>query len=68
MHRRQLTVTGSYSQEPADWRAAAALLRGGALADGLAPLVTSRHELSDTDKALTESSGSPVFRVFVEPR
>ncbi|MEK2490721.1 alcohol dehydrogenase catalytic domain-containing protein [Kitasatospora purpeofusca] len=68
VHRRQLTVTGSYSQEPADWRTAAALLRGGALADGLAPLVTSRHELSDTDKALTESSGSPVFRVFVEPR
>ncbi|MGW6917099.1 zinc-dependent alcohol dehydrogenase [Kitasatospora sp. NPDC054939] len=68
VHRRQLTVTGSYSQEPADWRTAAALLRSGVLADGLAELVTSRHELADAEQALTESSGSPVYRVFVEPR
>ncbi|AKJ10263.1 dehydrogenase [Streptomyces incarnatus] len=68
VHRRQLTVTGSYSQEPADWRTAAALLRSGTLADRLARLVTSRHELADVDKALTESSGTPVYRVFVEPR
>lgn len=67
VHRRQLTVTGSYSQEPADWRTAAALLRSGVLAGRLAPLVTSRHELADVEKALTESAGSPVYRVFVEP-
>ncbi|MFB7664982.1 zinc-binding dehydrogenase [Kitasatospora sp. NPDC056138] len=68
VHRRQLTVTGSYSQEPADWRTAAALLRSGVLAEGLAQLVTSRHELADVEKALAESSGSPAYRVFVEPR
>ncbi|MET8101542.1 alcohol dehydrogenase catalytic domain-containing protein [Streptomyces sp. NPDC005236] len=68
VHRRQLTVTGSYSQEPADWRTAAALLRSGVLAGRLAPLITSRHELGDVEKALVESSRSPVYRVFVEPR
>lgn len=68
VHRRQLTVTGSYSQEPDDWRTAAALLRQGALADELAGLVSGRHPLSGVTGALEQVTGEPVFRVYVEGR
>ncbi|MFF8813505.1 zinc-dependent alcohol dehydrogenase [Streptomyces pactum] len=67
VHRRQLTVTGSYSQEPEDWRAAAELLRGGTLTRYLEPLVTARYPLDDVDQALARTAGTPVYRVVVTP-
>lgn len=67
VHRRQLTVTGSYSQEPADWRVVAELLRGGTLSSALAPLVTSRYSLDDVEKGLKQAAETPVYRVIVNP-
>ncbi|MEK8171072.1 zinc-binding dehydrogenase [Streptomyces sp. M19] len=67
VHRRQLTVTGSFSHEPGDWREAAELLRGGAFAERLAPLVTARHPLAEVESALKQAAETPVYRVVVEP-
>ncbi|WKX70539.1 zinc-binding dehydrogenase [Streptomyces sp. XD-27] len=67
VHRRQLTVTGSYSQEPADWRTAAELLRGGALTARLEPLVSARYPLDDVEQALRQTAETPVYRVVVTP-
>lgn len=66
VHRRQLTITGSYSQEREDWRTAAALLRHGTLADELDSLVSARYELTDVQAALARVSGEPVYRVYVQ--
>ena len=68
VHRRQLTVTGSYSQEPEDWRTVAALLRHGTLASDLDALVSARHELADVEAALARVCGEPVYRVYVQAR
>ncbi|TVL89227.1 zinc-binding dehydrogenase [Streptomyces sp. SAJ15] len=67
VHRRQLTVTGSYSQEPEDWRTAAELLRGGALTERLERLVTARYPLNEVEKALRQTAETPVYRVVVTP-
>lgn len=67
VHRRQLTVTGSFSHEPGDWRAAAELLRGGSLAPRLEPLVTARYSLDEVEKALKQAAETPVYRVMVTP-
>ncbi|QLH22033.1 zinc-binding dehydrogenase [Streptomyces sp. Rer75] len=67
VHRRQLTVTGSFSHEPADWRTAAELLRGGSLAPRLEGLVTARYGLDEVEKALKQASETPVYRVVVTP-
>ncbi|MBL1099677.1 zinc-dependent alcohol dehydrogenase [Streptomyces coffeae] len=67
VHRRQLTVTGSFSHEPDDWRAAAELLRGGGLAERLRTLVTARYALDEVEKALQQTAGTPVYRVVVTP-
>ncbi|MFH8370249.1 zinc-binding dehydrogenase [Streptomyces sp. NPDC018031] len=67
VHRRQLTVTGSYSQEPEDWRTAAALLRGGTLTPYLERLVTARYPLDDVEQALARTAETPVYRVVVTP-
>jgi L-iditol 2-dehydrogenase len=65
IHRRQLTITGSYSQEPEDWRVAAQLLCGGALANQLDQLVSGRYSLAETHQALEEVCGGQAFRVYV---
>ncbi|MFI0727592.1 zinc-binding dehydrogenase [Streptomyces sp. NPDC021225] len=67
VHRRQLTVTGSFSHEPEDWRAAAELLRGGALTGRLETLVTARYALDEVEKALKQAAETPVYRVVVTP-
>ncbi|MEU1789245.1 alcohol dehydrogenase catalytic domain-containing protein [Streptomyces sparsogenes] len=67
VHRRQLTVTGSFSHEPEDWRAAAELLRGGALNGRLETLVTARYALDEVEKALKQAAETPVYRVVVTP-
>ncbi|KUJ66222.1 dehydrogenase [Streptomyces albus subsp. albus] len=65
VHRRQLTVTGSYSQEPADWRTAAELLRGGALTERLERLVTAQYPLDEVATALKRTAEERVYRVMV---
>ncbi|MBI0296726.1 alcohol dehydrogenase catalytic domain-containing protein [Streptomyces sp. PRKS01-29] len=67
VHRRQLTVTGSFSHEPDDWRAAAELLRGGQLSGRLETLVTARYSLDEVEKALQQAAETPVYRVVVTP-
>ncbi|MFE2443620.1 zinc-binding dehydrogenase [Streptomyces sp. NPDC021218] len=67
VHRRQLTVTGSFSHEPDDWRAASELLRGGRLSARLEALVTARYPLDEVEKALKQAAETPVYRVVVTP-
>ncbi|MEU1806337.1 zinc-binding dehydrogenase [Streptomyces sp. NPDC019937] len=67
VHRRQLTVTGSFSHEPDDWRTAAELLRGGSLSPRLERLVTARYGLDEVEKALQQAAETPVYRVVVTP-
>lgn len=67
VHRRQLTVTGPFSHEPDDWRAAAEPLRGGELTGPLATLITARYALDEVEKALQQAAETPVYRVVVTP-
>ncbi|MET8072666.1 hypothetical protein ABZU86_24335, partial [Streptomyces sp. NPDC005271] len=67
VHRRQLTVTGPFSHEPDDWRAATEPLRGGELTGPLATLITARYALDEVEKALQQAAETPVYRVVVTP-
>lgn len=66
VHHHELSIVGAYSQEPADWRTAAALIRSGALAADLDALVTARFGLDRVSDALQLVSSSPTYRVLVE--
>jgi len=65
IHHHELSLIGVYSQEPEDWRAAAAFIAAGTLAADLDALVTARYELDDVADAFRLASHSPVYRVLV---
>jgi L-iditol 2-dehydrogenase len=67
VHQREISVLGSYSQEPADWRSASSLLRSGALESALQRLVTARYALDEVAAALVHAADEPVYRVLVVP-
>jgi threonine dehydrogenase-like Zn-dependent dehydrogenase len=66
-HREEVDIVGSFSQEPDDWKLAAAYIRSGVIAHDLDKLVTARYPLSEIDDALTLVTSEPTYRVFVEP-
>lgn len=68
IHHHELSVVGVYSHEPEDWRAAAGLLRSGAVTADLERLVTARFRLGDVGPAMALAAGSPVYRVLVGGR
>ncbi|MCY4622355.1 MAG: alcohol dehydrogenase catalytic domain-containing protein [bacterium] len=65
-HRDEVSIVGAYSQEPEDWKRAAAIIRSGVIADDLDRLVTARFPLSRAHEALTLVTSRPTYRVFVE--
>ncbi len=65
VHHHELALVGAYSQEPEDWRVAAALIRGGVLAPDLDRLVTARFGLDGVGEALALAAAQPVYRVLV---
>ncbi len=67
-HREEITVVGVYSQEPADWREAAAVIRSGAISSDLEALITARFPLTEVGDALDLVVSQPTYRVFVEGR
>ncbi|GAA3789539.1 zinc-dependent alcohol dehydrogenase family protein [Sphaerisporangium flaviroseum] len=65
IHHHELSIIGVYSQEPEDWREAAALIAAGRLAADLDALVSARFSLDDVGAALKLAAYSPVYRVLV---
>jgi 2-desacetyl-2-hydroxyethyl bacteriochlorophyllide A dehydrogenase len=65
VHHRELSIVGVYSQEPDDWREAAALIASGRLAADLDALVSARFSLADVGAAFKLAAYSPVYRVLV---
>lgn len=65
LHHHEVSIVGTYSQEPEDWRTAAGLIRSGALAPDLDRLVTARFSLGDVDRAFELVTHHPVYRVLV---
>jgi L-iditol 2-dehydrogenase len=65
VHHGELSIVGSFSHEPRDWREAAGLLASRALEPSLEPLVTSRFSLDDVGKAFEIATTRPVYRVIV---
>ncbi|MCG5217620.1 alcohol dehydrogenase catalytic domain-containing protein [Streptosporangium sp. KLBMP 9127] len=68
IHHHELSIIGVYSQEPEDWRRAAALIASGVLAADLDALVTARFALDDVAEALKLAATTPVYRVLVGGR
>jgi len=66
-HREEVAIVGSFSQEPADWRAGSAHIRSGVIADELDALVTAQYPFSQVEDALRLVTSEPTYRVFVEP-
>jgi L-iditol 2-dehydrogenase len=65
MHHEETSIVGVHSHEPEDWRVAAGLISGGAIAGELDELVTARFALADVLDALQLASTQPVYRVLV---
>lgn len=66
-HREEIAIVGAFSQEPEDWKLAAAYIRSGILAPELDAMVTAKYDFATVTEALTLVSTKPTFRVFVEP-
>lgn len=66
-HREEVAIVGAYSQEPEDWRVAAAYIRSGIIAHDLDAMITAKYDFSSVNDALTLATNQPTFRVFVEP-
>jgi L-iditol 2-dehydrogenase len=65
MHHEETSIIGVHSHEPEDWRAAAGLLSGGALARDLDALVTARFPLGQVGEGFRLADTKPVYRVIV---
>ena len=65
VHHHEHSIVGVYSQEPEDWRTAAALIASGRLAADLDALVTARFSLDGVADALALAAHQPVYRVLV---
>jgi threonine dehydrogenase-like Zn-dependent dehydrogenase len=65
VHHHELSIVGVYSQEPEDWREAAAIISSGGLAADLDALVTARFPLDSVRDALKLAATTPVYRVLV---
>jgi threonine dehydrogenase-like Zn-dependent dehydrogenase len=66
-HREEVSIVGSFSQEPRDWQLGSAYIRSGAIAADLDAMVTATYGFDDVVEALTLVNSEPTFRVFVEP-
>lgn len=65
IHHRELTILGSYSHEPEDWRTATGWIASGRLAAELDALVSARYSLDEVAAALRTVAESSVYRVLV---
>ncbi len=66
-HREEVSIVGSFSQEPADWKLSSATIRSGIIADELDALITATFPFSQVEDALRLVTTEPTYRVFVMP-
>ena len=66
-HREEVSIVGSFAQEPADWKVGSSYIRTGLIAADLDAMVTARFGFDKVNDALTLVTTKPTFRVFVEP-
>jgi len=66
-HREEVSIVGSFSQEPADWQLGSAYLRSGILRGALDNLITARYTFDTVADALRLVTSEPTYRVMVEP-